>query len=364
MAMKRKRLAALRPRYTEPGASPGIRLRRAGQDQAATVSLVSYSKESIVEQPDVSVAACLASLQEHTVSWIHMQGIPERARLAELIDTFKLHPLAVEDVVHGRERPKLETYHDHLFVILLWPRITSGHVELVQVSLFVGTNWLISFCDGVTDPFNPIRDRLRLQPPGNIRQRGPDYLFYALTDLVVDHGFPVLEDFGNQLELLEEQTLENPEPGRLEQIYAAKHDLIVLRKALWPQREVLGLLSRDTQAHVKARTLPYFRDCYDHAVQTLELLESYREMVSGLHDLYLSSISKRMNDIMKVLTIIATIFIPLSFLAGLYGMNFNTAASPWNMPELNWYFGYPLALLLMFIVVIGMLLFFRRKRWI
>jgi magnesium transporter len=362
--MKHKRSAALRPRYNNPGASPGLGSRLARRDYTASLSLVSYSKESIVEQSDVSTAECLDSLSKYPASWIHVQGIPEQAWLSEMAEAFKLHRLSVEDVLHGRERPKLENYDEHLFVILLMPRITSGRVELVQVSLFVGNNWLISFCDGAEDPFDPIRDRLRLEPPGNIRQRGPDYLLYALADLVVDHGFPVLEDRGNQLEFLEEQTLEDPEPGRLEQIYAAKHDLIVLRKALWPQREVLGILSRDAHAHIKARTLPYLRDCYDHAIQTLELLESYREMVSGLHDLYLSSISKRMNDIMKVLTIIATLFIPLSFVAGLYGMNFNTAASPLNMPELHWYFGYPAVLLLMFGIVVGMLIFFRRKRWI
>ena len=361
---KRRRLKAMRPHYDAPGSSPGASITPSASSAPVRLSLFDFNSQGFFEDPAATLDTCRRYFTSQNVTWVHVQGPPDRATLDALAQAYELHALAIEDVAHLGQRPKLEAFEKQLFTVFYWPRIVDGQAELAQVSLFLGPNWLVSFCEGDEDPFEPVRIRVRTEPPGRIRQRGADYLLYALVDLVIDHGFPVLEDFSNRLEELEDQILKLPDPQSLDQIHHLKRNLIVLRKALWPQREVIATLSREEHTLIKAKTRPYLRDCYDHAIQILDLVESYREMASGLHDLYLSSISNRMNDIMKVLTIIATIFIPLSFVAGLYGMNFDPAVSPWNMPELKWYFGYPLAVGLMVVVAVFMLAFFRRRRWI
>jgi magnesium transporter len=350
-----------RPRYDPPGTSPGGRPPE--PHSPPRLSLFDFNARGFAEQPDASLDVCRQYFNSRNVTWVHVQGTPDRAALDALARAYELHPLAVEDVAHLGQRPKLEHFDEQLFTVLHWPRLTDDHVEITQVSLFLGPSWVVSFCEGDEDPFEPVRVRLRAEQPGRVRQRGADYLFYALLDLVVDHGFPLLESFSDRLEQLEDQVLNTADPNQLSQIHQAKRMLIVLRKTLWPQRDVVGTLSREEHPLLKAHTRPYLRDCYDHAFQILDLVESYREMASGLHDLYLSTISIRLNDIMKVLTIIATLFIPLSFLASLYGMNFDPRVSPWNMPELKWYFGYPMALGLMVLVAVGMLAFFRRRGW-
>ena len=262
------------------------------------------------------------------------------------------------------QRPKAEAFEKQLFTILNWPRIDEDGVESVQVSLFLGRSYVISFCAGKSDPFEPVRERIRAEPPGRIRERGAHFLFYALMDLVIDEGFPALDALSSKLEQLEEEIIANPNADLLDRIHGLKRSLIVLRKSLWPQREVVNSLLREEHSLIDAPTRPYLRDCYDHAVQVIDLIESYRDMASSLQDLYMSSISNRMNEVMKVLTIIASIFIPLSFLAGLYGMNFDREASPWNMPELGAYYGYPIFIGVLMVIAGSMLALFRWRRWI
>jgi len=220
----------------------------------------------------------------------------------------------------------------------------------------------VSFHPGHEDPFDPVRQRLR-RSGSRIRQRGVDYLFYALIDTAVDLTFPVMEALGERIEALEMTVFDDPSREALDEIHRLKRELVVLRRSLWPQRDALNGLVRDEHETLAADTRPYLRDCYDHTVHALDLVESYREMASSLLEVYLSSLSNRMNDVMKVLTIIATLFIPLSFIVGVYGMNFDTQASPWNMPELGLRYGYPLLWLVMLSIVAGMLIWFRRKGW-
>ncbi len=293
-----------------------------------------------------------------------MQGTPDAATLQFLVEAYQLHPLTVEDIVNVGQRPKLEAYDDQLFIVLNLPRMVAEEVHPVQISIVLGPSYVLSFCAGEADPFEPIRGRIRVEPPGRIRQRGGDYLLYALVDLVVDEGFPVLDTLSHGLEGLEERVLSQPEPASLDAIHGAKRNLLLLRKMLWPHREMLSSLVRGEHRLMTESTRVYLRDCSDHMAHLLDLVETYREIGTSLQELYLSGISNRMNDIMKMLTIIATIFIPLTFLTGLYGMNFNTASSPWNMPELNAYFGYPAFLLAVISVAGALIIYFRRRGWL
>jgi magnesium transporter len=265
--------------------------------------------------------------------------------------------------MHTGQRAKLEAYEEQLFAIISIPELTADGVTLGQLSLFLGDTWLISFYSGQADPLEVIRERLR-QDDSRLRNKGTDYLFYALIDMGVDLVFPVMEDLGERIEVLELTVFDDPSREALDEIHALKRELVLLRRVLWPERDMLNGLLRDEHPLISDVTRIYLRDCYDHVVHALDLVESYREMASSLLEVYLSSLSNRMNDIMKVLTIIATVFIPLSFITGVYGMNFDRAAGPWNMPELGWSFGYPLLWLFMLAVVAGMLMFFRRKHWI
>ncbi len=275
-----------------------------------------------------------------------------------------MHPLALEDVLNTGQRPKVEEYDELLFLILSMPHIREGAPVIEQVSIFLGENYLISFHGGDYDPFEPLRQRLR-KKGGRIRQQQADYLLYCVLDLIIDQGYPVLESFGEAIENIEGEVLAlNAKQVTLTKVHEIRRELLLLRRSLWPQREVVNDLLRSENGLIKESSLVYLRDCYDHATQILELLENYREMASNLIDIYLSSSSHRLSEIMRVLTMIATIFIPLTFVVGLYGMNFNHPSSPWAMPELHWYFGYPIVWGIMIIVVIGMLIYFKRKHWL
>jgi magnesium transporter len=260
------------------------------------------------------------------------------------------------------QRPKVEEYEDHLFMIT---RMISfnGTLESEQVSLFLGRNYLITFQERPGDCFDPVRDRIR-KSRGIIRKQGADYLAYALMDTLIDGYFPVLEAMGEGIEALEDEVMENPSQNTLQRIHEVKRSLLDLRRTAWPQREAISTLVREEMSLIRESTRTYLRDGYDHIIQVMDVVETYRELASGLMDVYLSSLSNRMNEVMKTLTIVATIFIPLTFVAGIYGMNFNPERSPWNMPELNWAWGYPTVWLVMIVVVFVMLVFFRRKEWL
>jgi magnesium transporter len=285
---------------------------------------------------------------------------------------FGLHPLALEDILDVHQRPKLEAYDDTLFIILRLPagdghhadHVVSGRLELELVAICLGRGLVLTFQERPdTDVFEPVRRRLRAAT-GSIRERSADYLAYALIDAGIDAYFPLLERCGEQVEELERMVVEQAEVSQIARIHDLKRDLLTMRRAIWPLRDLLNALLRDEAALVGPQTRLYLRDCYDHTVQLIDMIETYREIATGLVDIHLSSLSNRMNEVMKVLTIIATIFIPLTFIAGIYGMNFDPAAGPWNMPELGWRYGYPAALLAMAAIAGGLVALFWRRGWI
>ncbi|MBN2170583.1 MAG: magnesium/cobalt transporter CorA [Candidatus Krumholzibacteriota bacterium] len=348
-------------RRIQPGASPGT-LAVDPQAPPPRLRLVAYGPDELHEEEIADPEALRAWRGRLPVVWVNVDGLGDVELLARLGAVFGLHQLALEDVVHVPQRPKLEAYGDQLFVVLRQSR-SHGQLDTEQFSLFLGPGFVLSFQEREGDSLEPVRERLRKGRP-RMRNGGPDYLAYSILDAVVDGFFPLLEGYGGQLEELEEEVLSNPEADVVSRLHLVKHDLVSLRRYAWPMRDALGALSREDSPLLEEGTRLFLRDCHDHAVQFLDLVETYRDVSSGLIDLYLSSISNRMNEVMKVLTIIATVFIPLGFIAGLYGMNFNTELSPWNLPELNWRFGYPFALGVMAATAVVMLIYFRRKGWL
>ena len=296
------------------------------------------------------------------MTWVNVDGLGDLETLTRIQEIFGLHRLALEDVVNVHQRPKAELYEDHLFVVARMPRPGAG-LETEQFSLFLGKGYVLTFQEAPGDCLEAVRERIRNERP-RIRAGGPDYLAYAIIDAVIDSYFPLLEGIGDQLEALEEEVLARPHSSQVPILHGIKRDLMNLRRIVWPLREVLAGFVREESPLITEATKIYLRDCYDHTIQIMDLLESYRDVATGLMDLYLSSISNRMNEVMKVLTIIATIFIPLGFIAGLYGMNFNPEISRWNMPELNWALGYPFALGVMGTIALVMLVFFGKKGWL
>lgn len=348
------------------GAPPGsLDLPRPGEAPAppAIISALLYDGNSIGER--ISVAAADLTPPdgvEERILWIRIEGRPTGAQLASLGRNFSLDPLALEDVINRVGRPKYDSYESYQFVVLgSFCRRGDGALIEGQISLFLGKGWVISINEGATDVFDPIFQRLH--GSGAIRTHGSDFLFYSLIDMIVDRCFPILDEFGDGLEALEEGILDSPDREARERLHYARRELVRLRRSWWPQRDVIATLMRNDSGSLSETSRLYMQDCHDHCVIIIDFVESYHSTVSSLMDLLLSSVGQRMNDIMKALTIIATIFMPLSFIAGLYGMNFDTD-SPWNMPELHWRFGYFYALGIMLAVVIVMLVYFRRKRWL
>jgi len=351
--------------YHAPGTPPGTLAEPPPATAPATLRLVEFSETEYTEREVVELAECAACLKGDTVSWLHIQGRAQTDMLRELGALLGLHPLALEDVVNIGQRPKFEEYEDQLFVVLSQPIFREGLATTEQVSLFLGEGYVVSFHHGADDPFAPVRRRLQNH---TIRGRGADYVFYTLLDMVVDQGFPVLEGLSERLEAMETELLERLDTSTrqiLQGIHEVKRELLLLRRVLWPQRDLLSQLSRETVPLIGAEVRPYLRDCHDHATQIVDLVETYREMSTTMLEVYLTGVSNRLNESMRFLTIIATLFIPLTFIVGVYGMNFGGASdSPWAMPELKWHYGYPLVWLAMIAVAIAMLLFFRRRRWL
>jgi magnesium transporter len=351
-------------RFSAPGTSPGLSLQHPEPDQPASLYLVDYTDKELDEVVAPGEQRWRAPIAPGVTRWIDIRGKPGPGLLSALANTYGLHMLALEDVINTGQRAKFEIFDDWFFIVMNRPVMDGHGVTLEQVNIFLGDTCVISIHESEEELLEPIRHRLRNGGGGRIRNLGADYLCYALLDLVVDLGFPVVNQTADTLIDLEEQLLaDDPDPRQLEAVHQVKRNMISLRRGLMPQREVINLLIRDENPLMEERTRVYLRDCYDHMVHILELLDSYRDMASGLHDLYLSTLSQKMNEVMKVLTIIATIFIPLSFVVGLYGMNFNTELSPWNMPELNTRYGYPVLWLALLGVAGGMLVYFKRKHW-
>ena len=290
--------------------------------------------------------------------WIHVQGLADVDFIRHTGELFGLHPLVLEDVVNIPQRPKSEDHGEYIFIVTTMANMSkTPDVETEQISVFFGANFVITFEEKYTDLFDPIVDAIR-HSKGQIRKGGPDFLAHALVDTIIDAYYPILERLGEYVEELEERIIEHPSKDLLPQIYEFRREMLTLRRAIYPQRELLSPLIRDPSKLIRKPTQINLRDCHDHCVQIIDVLETYREICSGLMDVYLSGLSHKMNEIMKVLTMIATIFIPLSFIAGVYGMNFDT------MPELRWKWWYPAVLLGMLMIGLGMLWYFFRAGWI
>lgn len=350
--------------YHTPGTSPGTLIDSEGVAPGEfTIHLIDYTASDFMEKELTSTDECQPYLEKDSVTWVHLQGPIQADTIQNIGNIFELHPLALEDVLNKGQRPKMEEYDNLLFVIMAMPGHSNGITVIQQVSLFLSENSVISFHNGSADPFEPIRNRLR-KLGSRTRQQKADYLLYSILDLIIDQGYPILEVFGDDIETIEDELLKSSvKQSTLAEIHRIRRELLLLRRNLWPQREVINNLLRSENTLIKEGTSLYIRDCYDHTIQILELIENYRDMSTSLIDIYLSSTSHRLNEIMRVLTIIATIFIPLTFVVGVYGMNFSNPDSPWAMPELHWYFGYPLVWGIMIIIVIGMVLYFKRKNW-
>jgi magnesium transporter len=357
-------MALFTKHYHPPGTSPGsLRPHPQRAELPCRMRAVRYDREHIEVNEDCDCATAGGPVTDGRTTWLHVQGHPSTEQLTRIGETFGLHALALEDVHNTGQRPKVEEYDGQIFLVLALPRFDDGEIHIHQVSCFLAADFVLSFCDGPGDPFGPVLKRLR-QSIGKIRGRGSDYLLYALADAIIDQGFPVLETLGLELEEIEERIVGHSGRETLARIHAVKRELILLRRLLWPQREVLNTLTHQERDLITDDTLVYLRDCYDHTIQIMDLLETYRDMGVSLLDIHLSSVSNRLNEVMRVLTVIATIFIPLTFIVGVYGMNFGNPDSPWAMPELHWYYGYPLLWLLMIAIALGMLVFFRRRHWL
>ena len=345
---------------TPVGAPPGTLV--ADPLSAPTnIGFFGYDTKHLVEQHTARVEELGDAVSGHEVTWINIDGLANIELIEQISELFGLHRLAVEDVINVHQRPKVEEFDDHLFIVTrMLSHATSNETE--QVSMFLGKGYLLTFQERPGDVFEPVRQRLR-RHKGRIRDMGADYLTYALLDAMIDGYFPALETRGEHLESLEDMVLSDPKQRLVPVIHDTKRDLLELRRSVWPQREMVNALIRQESDFIDDQTKVYLRDCYDHTIQLIDIIETYREICSGLFEIYLSGLSNRMNEIMTVLTMMATIFIPLSFVAGLYGMNFDPNISPWNMPELSWKFGYPFAIGLMVAIAVGLLLLFWRRGW-
>ncbi|MBF2065874.1 MAG: magnesium/cobalt transporter CorA [Calothrix sp. C42_A2020_038] len=351
--------------YHHPGEIPGkIYIQ---EDAVKTqISLIDYNQVSLIIKKDLTPQECGEFLDTESVSWVDVQGLGSLEVMEELGRVFELNSLVLEDVVNMAERPKFEDYEDQLVIIarMVMPKTKGSGFHSEQISLILGKYYLLTIQEEPTrDCFEPVRNRIKCNR-GVIRKHGADYLAYAILDAIIDGFFPILETYGEFIENLEQEAIVNPNPNTLQKIYKIRRQLLKLRRAIWPQRDMINSLIRDSGDLISDEVRLYLRDCYDHSVQVIDMVETYRELATGLMDVYLSAVNNKMNEIMKFLTVISSIFIPLTFIAGIYGMNFNFEKSPWNMPELSWYWGYPFCLGSMAAIALSLLYTFWRRGWL
>lgn len=370
IAKARSRIAnkLIKPRvdyfHEQPGSMPGT-LNIEADAPLPQIELIDYKDTDYTYQQIATPEDLIPHLDSDSVSWVDVEGLGSEDILQRIGKVFDLHPLVLEDIVNVPQRPKVEDYEDQLIIIakMVLPKEGNAGFHSEQVSFVLGKNYLLTVQEEAQyDCFNQVRSRI-CNNKGMLRKHQADYLAYTLLDAIIDGFFPVLEDYGEFIEELEAEVVANPTRKTLEKIYRIRRELLTLRRAIWPQRDAINSLIRDDSPLISEHVRIYLRDCYDHAVQVMDMVETYRELTSGLMDVYLSAVSNRMNEIMKLLTVISSIFIPLTFIAGIYGMNFNTENSPWNMPELNWYWGYPACLLFMGAISGGLVMFFWRRGW-
>ena len=357
--------------YDAVGMTPGTLV--IDEDASPTrLTLIDYNRAKASRKILRSPEEAANYLNTESISWIDLQGLGNEDVLNRLGSVFHLHPLVLEDVVNVPQRPKIEYYNNQLLIITRMVMLTSGYdenkdeapkFESEQLSFVLGKNYLLTVQEELNqDCLDPVRRRIR-KNQGLIRGTGADYLAYALLDAVIDAYFPVLEEYGEYIESLEDEVIFNPTRQTVQKIYRIRRELMGLRRSIWPQRNALSQLVRDSSDLIHPDVRIYLQDCYDHVVQVLDILETYRELTANLMDVYLSSVSNRMNEVMKTLTVISAIFIPLTFIVGVYGMNFNHDVSPWNMPELQFYLGYPLCWGLMIAIALSLTYYFWRKGW-
>jgi magnesium transporter len=322
-------------------------------------TIIDYDEKQFQEKEVETIDEIFPFSDTSTATWINLDGIYQLDNIEKIGKHFKIHPLVLEDIMNTGQRPKMEDFGDYLFLVLkmLSYDEEENETKTEQVSLILSSKFVISFQESEGDVFDPIRERIRTDR-GRIRKMGVDYLAYSLIDAIVDNYFVVLEKIGERIEDIEDELVKNPTPEVLHTIHRLKRELIFLRKSVWPLREVISRLERWESPLIDKSIDIYLRDVYDHTIQVIDALETFRDMLSGMLDIYLSSISNRMNEVMKVLTIIATIFIPLTLVVGIYGMNFR------YMPELDWVWSYPMVYMIMLAISAVMLVYFRRKKWL
>lgn len=329
------------------------------------ISVIDYNENQFHEKVIESIEECLPFKSTSTVTWINIDGVHNPEVIEKICEIFDVHSLVQEDIMNTGQRPKFDDMETCLFAVMkmfMFDGNNSG-IESEQVSLIIGANFVLSFQEKEGDVFETVRDRIR-KTKGRIRSMGPDYLAYSLMDAIVDGYFLILEKIGEKIDAAEEDLISNPLPQTMKIIHKLKQEAIFLRKSVWPLREVVGGLEHSESKLIKKSTRMFLRNLYDHTIQVIETIETFRDVVTGMLDIYLSSVSNRMNEIMKVLTIIATIFIPMTFIVGVYGMNFNTKVSRWSMPELNSPYGYVGVWIVMISMALVMLSYFKRKHWI
>lgn len=352
-----KRSKHYRRKNFVPGTPPGTLT--ADLDASPTeIHIMAYGPEEYTETVARSIEDIKTYIGKWPVIWVNVDGLSDVATISAIGQIFSLHALALEDTLNLQQRPKTEDYENHIFTVCQMINKTSGHeIDLEQISFFMGKGFVISFQERAGDCWNPVRDRIRRGAGKKLRNSGSDYLLYALLDSTIDNYFPILEKFGDHLDGVEDMALGRPRESVMAEIQDTKRSLYTIRRAIWPLREAIAEISRHEDL-VTTETKVFMRDCQDHIIQLLDIIESYRERASGLVDIYLSSLSNRMNEVMKVLAIITTIFMPLTFIAGIYGMNFE------NMPELHAQHGYFIIMMLMAVIAVLMIIGFRRIGWL
>jgi magnesium transporter len=323
------------------------------------ITIIDYDENQYAEREVKNIEECFSYKSTPSISWINIDGVHQVEVIEKLGSHFVLHPLLQEDVVNTHQRPKFDEFDDHLFIVLRMFFLNEQENELEgeQISLIVGSNFVISFQERQGDVFDQVRERLR-NGKGRIRKKGSDYLAYSLIDAIVDSYYNILEGLGENIESLQEQMVSEPKQEDLQIIHHLKRDMLFFRKSVWPLRELISALAKSESTLIKEDVLVYLRDVYDHVIQAIDTIETFRDMLSAMLDIYLSSVGNRMNQVMKVLTIIATIFIPMTFLAGIYGMNFK------YMPELEWKYAYLVFWLVVVTVFIIMISLFKKKKWL
>lgn len=344
--------------YDEPGSEPGT-LSIDPDANPSRIVLIDYEAKHAIRRVDMTPKALIPYLGSNTVSWMDVQGLGSEKILKQVGEIFKLHPLLLEDVVNVPQRPKVEDYNQQMLIVahMVRPKPQENGFETEQVSFVLGKNYLLTMQEEeLEDCFEPVRERIRTNQ-GKVRQLGADYLAYLLMDVLIDGYFPVVEDYGERIEDLEDKIMRSPTRETLQEIYAVRRELLALRRLIWPLRDVMNLLIRSSNKLMATEVQIYFRDCYDHVIQLLDIIETYRELASSLMEIYLSSMSNKMNEVMKFLTVISTIFIPLTFIAGVYGMNYQ------YMPELAWKWGYFVCWAVMIAIAGGLIVYFWRRGW-